>query len=182
MNNSIDGKKWMVIYTRPKWEKKIDQVLQQLGIESYCPLRVVNRKWADRMKEVSIPLFSCYIFVHVNLKDYANVLTVAGVLGYVFFMGKPAIVRDGIMNEMKINLSRYKDAEIVDLRSLSVGERVCISKGVFADQAGKVICIQGKSVLLVLENMNCALVARIPVQDIIKQNITNQNDIIPNHA
>ena len=30
-------KKWFVIYTRPRWEKKVNQLLQMQGINSYCP-------------------------------------------------------------------------------------------------------------------------------------------------
>ncbi|MGN6401535.1 MAG: transcription termination/antitermination NusG family protein, partial [Flavisolibacter sp.] len=29
--------KWYAIYTRPRWEKKVNSLLVQKKIESYCP-------------------------------------------------------------------------------------------------------------------------------------------------
>ncbi|HEX6193703.1 MAG TPA: transcription termination/antitermination NusG family protein, partial [Chitinophagaceae bacterium] len=37
-------KKWLAVYTRPRWEKKVDQLLREKGTESYCPLNKVRRK------------------------------------------------------------------------------------------------------------------------------------------
>jgi transcription antitermination factor NusG len=59
-------KNWYALYTKPRWEKKIHKLLQQKGIESYCPLNKVRRKWSDRIKVVEEPLFKSYIFVRVE--------------------------------------------------------------------------------------------------------------------
>jgi transcription antitermination factor NusG len=56
-------KHWYAIYTNPRWEKKVDKLLTEAGIESYCPLNTVMRKWSDRMKKVEEPLFKSYVFV-----------------------------------------------------------------------------------------------------------------------
>ncbi|MEY3687769.1 MAG: hypothetical protein RIR84_610, partial [Bacteroidota bacterium] len=50
-------KKWYALYTKPRWEKKVDKALQQKGIEAYCPLNRVKRKWSDRIKTIEEPLF-----------------------------------------------------------------------------------------------------------------------------
>ncbi|HMI01426.1 MAG TPA: UpxY family transcription antiterminator [Pedobacter sp.] len=68
------SRSWKVVYTRSMWERKTTQLLIQKGIHAYCPLVRSKRKWADRMKTVEIPLFSSYIFVHVNLKEELEVL------------------------------------------------------------------------------------------------------------
>jgi hypothetical protein len=47
---SSNTKNWFVIYTRARWEKKVDQLLKQQGINSYCPMRTVENQWADRKK------------------------------------------------------------------------------------------------------------------------------------
>ena len=57
------AKKWLAVYTRPRWEKKVDQLLKEQGTESYCPLNKVKRKWSDRVKTVEEPLFKSYVFV-----------------------------------------------------------------------------------------------------------------------
>jgi transcriptional antiterminator RfaH len=174
--NVLHEKKWLVIYTRPRWEKKVDQLLKQQGIESYCPLRTVESQWADRKKKVSLPLFNSYIFVHVTLKEQSNVLYISGVLGFVYFMGKPAIVRDCIIEQVKINLTLYNDIEIIDLQAISVGDKVRIKQGIFTDQLGRIIQIQGKSVLMIFDSINCALVTRVPIQNIAIQNLNKNNE------
>lgn len=162
----LHEKKWLVIYTRPRWEKKVDKDLKEHGIEAYCPLRTVESQWADRKKMVSVPLFSSYVFVHVNLKEESSVLYTLGVLGYVYYMGRPAAVRDSVIEEIKTNLQRYRDAEVICLSNLSIGDHVSINQGVFASQHGKILQLQGKKVLMILDSIDCALVAQVPVQHI----------------
>ncbi len=31
-------KKWYVVYTKPRWEKKVVEELSKLDIEAYCPM------------------------------------------------------------------------------------------------------------------------------------------------
>ncbi|HCY90719.1 MAG TPA: antitermination protein NusG, partial [Chitinophagaceae bacterium] len=47
---------WYVVYTRPRWEKKVALNLAQKGIEHYCPLNKVRKQWSDRKKMVLEPL------------------------------------------------------------------------------------------------------------------------------
>src|ERR1700759_2085013 len=57
------AKNWYVVYTKPRWEKKVAKQLEQKKIEHYCPLNKVQRQWSDRKKIILEPLFSCYVFV-----------------------------------------------------------------------------------------------------------------------
>ena len=86
-------KKWLVVYTKPRWEKKVNTSLVNKGIEAYCPLNKVRRKWSDRMKTIEEPLFKSYVFVKVEDAGMTEVRFVDGVLNYVYWNGKPAIVR-----------------------------------------------------------------------------------------
>ena len=55
--------KWYVVYTKPRWEKKVAQKLNDIGINAYCPLIKKISSWTDRKKLVYIPLFNSYIFL-----------------------------------------------------------------------------------------------------------------------
>ncbi|HRX93358.1 MAG TPA: transcription termination/antitermination NusG family protein, partial [Chitinophagaceae bacterium] len=57
------NKRWLAVYTKPRWEKKVNKLFKEKGLESYCPLNKVRRKWSDRMKIVEEPLFKSYVFV-----------------------------------------------------------------------------------------------------------------------
>jgi len=60
-------KKWYVVYTTPRGEKKANHRLEEKGIETYLPLRKTIRQWSDRKKKIEVPLFTSYLFVYVDL-------------------------------------------------------------------------------------------------------------------
>ena len=62
-------KKWYALYTKPRWEKKVYRLLSERGMEAYCPLNKVKKKWSDRIKLVEEPLFKSYVFVHTEEEE-----------------------------------------------------------------------------------------------------------------
>lgn len=84
--------KWHIIQTRPRWEKKVADSLDQKGIESYCPLRKVKRKWSDRIKTLDEPLFKSCVFVKILPEQKTEVRLTEGVVNFVYHKGKPALV------------------------------------------------------------------------------------------
>lgn len=158
---NVNDPNWMVLYTRSKWEKKVDKLLKDQNITSYCPLVKTNKKWVDRTKVMDIPLFSSYLFVHARHRDLDTIVQTAGVVTYITFCGKPAIIRDQEIDNIRNIVSKYHDIETVSLTNLSIGDDAIITNGPFATHQGAVQQINGKSVLLVLKTMNCALTVKI---------------------
>ena len=37
-----ENKKWYAVYTRPRWEKKVAEILTRRKIENYCPINKVS--------------------------------------------------------------------------------------------------------------------------------------------
>lgn len=165
-NKLEDGKQWQVIYTRHKWEKKVDQLLKQQGINSYCPVKTVKNQWADRVKTVDLPLFNSYVFVKVNLKEELCVRQTYGVINFIYFMGKPATIRETEIEKIRELLIQNPDAEIISLTEISIGDKVNIKNGLLCNQQGRIIKINGKTVLMAFENLSCALVARVSLNDL----------------
>lgn len=165
--NLNSGKNWFVVYTRSRWEKKVDQLLQMAGIESYCPVRKVENQWADRKKMVELPLFSSYVFVRINRHEEFKVRQTLGVLNFIYYMGQPAKIRDTEIEEIKNTLLYHPDVEVLNLKNLSVGARVSIKSGILNSMQGNIIKVQGKSVLMVLDNLECALVSRVEADNLV---------------
>ena len=92
---------WYAIYTKPRNEKKVVANIQSLGIEAYCPTISVVKQWSDRKKTIIQPLLSSYVFVKLDEKDRSLVFQVPGVVRYLFWLGKPAIVREQEIQAMK---------------------------------------------------------------------------------
>src|SRR5580698_5536039 len=110
-----ENKKWYVIYTKPRWEKKVYSRLREKGLESYCPLNKVRKKWSDRLKIVEEPLFKSYVFIHISEEDIPQVRMVNGVLNFVYWLGKPAIVRTTEIESIKKFLNEYDDVEVAPI-------------------------------------------------------------------
>lgn len=70
---------WWAIYTRHQHEKSVAHVLSTKGFEVFLPLYDSVRRWKDRSKTLSLPLFPCYVFVRGGLHRRLHVLTTPGI-------------------------------------------------------------------------------------------------------
>jgi transcription termination/antitermination protein NusG len=77
--------RWYAIHTRAQHEKSVTSHLQSQGITTYLPLVAEVHRWSDRQKVVQMPLFSCYVFVHMPLvpETWASVMRINSVLRFV---------------------------------------------------------------------------------------------------
>lgn len=173
-SRSTWGRRWLVVYTRPRWEKKVDKLLKTQDIKSYCPLRKVTNQWADRKKVVELPLFSGYVFVWVSEREEYKVRQTLGVLNFIYYMSKPAVIRASVIEKIE-NLMNHTDAdyEVINAQQINLGDRIRIKSGIFYNQEGTVIKVQGKTVLMVFDHLNCALVSNIPISNVILDTVAS---------
>lgn len=75
----LDGTAWWAVYTRHQHEKTLAEMLSLKGLEVFLPLYESQRRWRDRKKLISLPLFPCYLFVRGSLNQKLKVLTTPGV-------------------------------------------------------------------------------------------------------
>lgn len=127
---------WYVLYTKPRNEKKVTDELIKKGINAYCPLRTEYKQWSDREKKVQVPLISSYVFVQIPEKERNKVFLVNGVISYLYWLGKPAIVRD----EEIMSLKHAMDSPFskVEISNLKTNQEFEISSGYFKGKTGKV--------------------------------------------
>jgi len=152
--------KWLAVYTRPRWEKKVNQLLIEKGVESYCPLNKVRRKWSDRVKVVEEPLFKSYVFVRVNDVDRSSVRMTNGVINFVYWNGKPALIKDKEINAIKRFLDEYENVEVKPM-DLKLSQRVKITTGPLMDQEGSVLDLRHKMVKVAIDSLGYILIAYI---------------------
>lgn len=70
---------WWALYTRHQHEKVVAEMLSAKGFEVFLPLYESTRRWKDRRKVLSLPLFPCYLFVRGGLERRLQVVTTPGV-------------------------------------------------------------------------------------------------------
>jgi transcriptional antiterminator RfaH len=147
---------WYVVYTKPKWEKKVAERLNELGITAYCPLIGKIRNWSDRKKKIEVPLFNSYIFVQINEVDRNKIFEVAGTIRYLFWLGKPAIVKSFEIETIQKWLSNSFDYEVT-VEKWKKGDKVVLESGPFVSQPAIVQEVKQNHYILILEAMNCIL-------------------------
>lgn len=146
---------WYVVYTKPKWEKKVAEKLNQTGIECYCPIITQIKQWSDRKKKVEVPLFNSYVFVRLSDSNRSSVFQIAGVIRYLFWLGKPAIVKDEEIEIIKKSISSI-DTDLLVL-PYKKGDRIKLESGIFSNQDAMVKEISNTHYILVLESLGCVL-------------------------
>ena len=168
MNERI--KQWYALYTKPRWEKKVDSILLRKGIESWCPLQKVERQWSDRKKIIEDPLFKSYVFVHIAEEERLTVLQTDGVLNFVHYLNRPAIIRDDEIMLIKSFLSE-KEAfiSVQSLQSFRENDKVVVKKGVFMDQEGTVIRLGSKKIYVKLESLQQLMIVEFPISYVAAQ-------------
>jgi transcription antitermination factor NusG len=154
-------KNWMVLYTRSRWEKKVDRLLKNQKINSFCPLVKTTRQWVDRNKIIEIPLFQSYLFVHINAYERAMVMQTSGVINFISYCGKPATMKDNEIERIRTIVNEYTDIKTISLKNINIGDTVKVTNGPLLNHEGEVSKIQGRSVVMILDNINCALTVKI---------------------
>ena len=152
--------KWHAIYTRPRWEKKVNSLLEAKGIESYCPLNKVRRKWSDRIKTIEEPLFKSYVFVKIDEEARTNVRMTDGVINFVYWNGKPALIKEREIQTIKRFLDEHENVELVKIE-LKEDQRVRVTAGPLMDQEGKILEVKNKQVKVAIDSLGYILVADI---------------------
>jgi transcription antitermination factor NusG len=85
-----DPTAWYAIYARHQHEKAIAKILTSKGFETLLPLYESARRWKDRTKILSLPLFPCYVFVKGGLERRLDILTTPGIYALVSSAGRPS--------------------------------------------------------------------------------------------
>jgi len=147
---------WYALYTKPRNEKKVEEQLHKMGLEVFCPKVTVVKQWSDRKKRVSQPLIPSYVFIKIKEQERDLVFSVSGVVRYLFFLGKPAIIKESEINAMKETLNHdFKEVGVMDLEK---GQKFTIEEGTFKGQEATFIEQKGSKIILRLESLGIKLI------------------------
>ena len=118
---------WYAAYTSPRHEKYVARQLDERSIDSFLPLYRSLRRWKDRRKQIELPLFPGYVFVHFDLQQRLRILGLPGVVRLVSFNGQPATLPEHDIETLRIGLDLQVYAEPHPY--LRVGRRVRVVHG-----------------------------------------------------
>ncbi len=131
MKIELNESKWYVVKTNSRAEKKVFERLNEIGFEAYLPLVATIRQWSDRKKKIEVPLMSSILFVHCQESDLKTLYHVFGFHSILYYLGRPAVVRDFEIQNLKILLQENIDFEKEDFVQLEQGDKVEVIRGPF---------------------------------------------------
>ncbi len=159
---NIKNTHWVAAYTKPRNEKKVYERLIEQGIETYLPLQKRLKKWSDRKKWVEEPLIRSYIFIKICEKDYYKTLNTPGLVRYVTFEGKAAVIPDKQINLLKMLLGQQVDLEVLD-ENIAPGDKVEIIIGSMMGFVGEVVKHKGKEKAIIqIDHISHAILVTLP--------------------
>ena len=143
--------KWFVLYTKPNFEIKVADGINAHGINAYCPTFTQIKQYSDRKKKVQTPLLPSYVLVQLSEQDRPNVFSIPGVVRYLFWLGKPAVVQEEEIELLRNNLKGvFDDAKI---SKLSIGKEFTIPSGPLKGQTGRVLDVLKNKLRLELPSL-----------------------------
>jgi len=151
---------WYAFVTKPRHEKCVNERLHDAGMQVYLPMQEKMRQWKDRKKIIKVPLFSCYIFVHIPFIERYEVLKVPSVVRIVSIGTEPSPVR----NEEITAIQRILESDVYFKvgESLAAGDRVKIDNGPLRDIEGDLVYFRGTHRLAVnIEALGKSLIVDI---------------------
>ena len=126
-SNSPEEPAWWVLYTRHQHEKVIADTLAAKGFEVFLPLYTSVRRWKDRRKTLSLPLFPCYVFVRGGLDRRVQVVTTPGVYMVLSRGEEVATIPEFEIQAIRRVIDGYFDVEPHPF--LRCGDRVRVTRG-----------------------------------------------------
>jgi transcriptional antiterminator RfaH len=123
-------KQWLVVRTKPRQERAAISHLSHRNVEAYCPL-YLEPKWNRKARQVPVPLFSSYLFVHCVPELQLNAVSFCpGVAHPVRFDRKPATVEQAVIDALKMREARHGFVMPPEIEvGIKLGNKVMIMAG-----------------------------------------------------
>jgi transcription antitermination factor NusG len=118
---------WLALQVVPRHEKSVDRILEHKGCDHFLPTYSVRRRWSDRVKIVTEPLFPGYVFCRSQRNLMAIIRSFPGIVRIVAFGGIPHPIPDKEIEALQ-QIVRGK-REYGAIPYLSVGQKVQVMSG-----------------------------------------------------
>ena len=160
-------KKYYVIYTKQRQEKKAVINLERQGFKTWYPTFRKKILFKNKEKIVKEPFFPSYIFVIVDLKkdSWNKIHSTHGVRHLITISGKPQEINNSSINLIK---------DIIRGATLKLNDRVKIISGRLINKKGKIIelCPHDR-VRVLLESLSGKITTIIGKETFIKYSFSH---------
>jgi transcription antitermination factor NusG len=136
-NRQSDSGDWYAVYTRHQHETSVMNRLAERGMETFLPMYTVVRRWKDRKKYISRPLFPCYVFLRFVPRQHFQVITTAGIVFILSMAGRPAPIPNKQIDAIRRTVESHLEVEPHPF--LRCGDWIRVKSGPLRDVEGILI-------------------------------------------
>jgi transcription antitermination factor NusG len=141
---------WYALYVKSRHEFVVSGELHRKGVETYLPSVTKLRQWKDRKKQVEVPLFPGYLFVHIapDPEEFSKVIKTRGTVTFISLNpGHPTPLSPEEVSSLKILLESGEEVDIYP--QLKEGAPVRVRRGVLKGAEGILAKKHDQSVFVV---------------------------------
>ncbi len=129
-----DNACWYAAYTVARHEKRVAQNLSERQVNCFLPMYHSVRRWKDRRKELELALFPSYVFVHIDRRNWLQVVSIPSVVCLVSSRGEPVSIPDREIDVLQRGLS--PNIHVAPHPYLTAGRRVRVRSGALTGAEG----------------------------------------------
>jgi transcriptional antiterminator NusG len=164
-------KVWYVLYTRANCEKKVSFLLSKKKIENFCPMIETKILFLKRVKIHSEPLFKSYVFVRLSEEDISYAKQTAGVINFLYWQEKPAVIQNEEILTIQEFTNDYKEIELIKT-TVNMHDVPRVIEGPSYSIDGKLLALKNRSIKIELPTLGYIMVANLKEENIFGKQIT----------
>lgn len=162
-----DVRYWYALVVKSKCEFKAADELSSVGVTTYLPSTTLVKKWSDRKKEIIVPIIRGYIFILANEKERFYSLEQKSVVKCLFDVGKPAVIPDWQIENLKKVLE--SKPEITIENGIAIGDSVKIIDGPFEGVVGVLqSSAKGRTLSVSIDLIHRSIIVHLPNECVVK--------------
>ena len=154
---------WIVVKTKSRAEKKVNERLLDNGFNSFLPTTTTLKVWSDRKKKVTSPLIASTLFVQTDAKSINAIYSIQGVHSILKHIGKPAIVKDVEIENLKILHGNAENIQVKTAQKFEKGDLVTVTNGPFQGLLANIVQDKSNFRLLVeIDSVGLQFIVDVP--------------------
>lgn len=158
IKDQIDIKepRWYAVKCKYRCERRLVEELNDLGIESYTPIRKRIKQYASRKKQLTSALIPSHIFVKITRELYVPLLKHQNVFGFLNFSGVLIPIPEEEMTIMRRVVGEEINVELTD-QQFAIGDQVEVIGGELTGLKGVLVAEGNHNLIIQLESIGVGL-------------------------
>ncbi len=130
-------------------ENKTSDLLTKKKFTNFCPVNRIKKAGSGKKKLLTPPLFTSCLFVYSSLEEHATINQINGVINFLYWLGKPAVISNEEIGSLREFL---EESENITVEKVSVDPNKTLeyTEEPVLFQEGQIFEIKNRSVKLAL--------------------------------